>query len=365
MTSRRGSGGYERKGKVFELNRAWQWREAAGYFERATATAVNPVAEAFRVFHGPGEGQGSSKFFAVDRFGEHFWITEWESAKAPSRPIGKGTQPSGTSNAARVKVDATRAEIIKFLRAQGAKSIVGLSRPEQGIAPESQVFFGMPPTGRFEVKENGCQFWIQLEKTRHPGLFLDHEPLRRWLLTHSRGLRVLNTFAYTGSLSVAAGVGGAASVTTLDLSQPSIQWAKENMALNGLTESTHRFISGDVFEWLPRLKKEKALFDLVILDPPSFSHGNKGRFSTAKDLEKLHSLAMELLNPKGILVTSINSANISRSKYESDVLLAARALKMNFLVLQQIDLPETFPTGLGGAPQDADRYLKGWILKRL
>jgi len=325
---------------VSELSRAWKWREASGAFERS---------EAVRVFHGPGEGQGDSRHFAVDRFGLHYWVTEWESENSREK-------------LSREKSNRVRAEICEFLRGRGAQSIVGLSRPEQGVAPESQVLFGTPPAGRFEVKENQARFWIQLERTRHPGLFLDHEPLRRWLMGHCRDLRVLNTFSYTGSLSVAAGLGGAKQVTTLDLSQPSIQWAKENMSLNGFSEPSHRFISGDVFEWLPRLKREKALFDCIILDPPSFSHGKKGRFSTSKDLEKLHALAMDVLAPEGILVTSINSANISWKKYEADVLLPARSKKLKFMVLHQIDLPETFPTVLG---LGESRYLKGWILKSL
>ncbi len=121
-----------------------------------------------------------------------------------------------------------------------------------------------------------------------------------------------------------------------------------------------RFIAGDVFEWLPRLRKSEERYDCVILDPPSFSRGKKGVFSTSKDLERLHGLAMDLLAPGGFLVSSINSAEIPRPKYEQEVFSAARSHKLRFQVLDEITQPETFPTTLGAS---AERYLKGWVLK--
>jgi len=320
---------------MLELKHAWSRRKQSGIFERT---------QALRVFHGAGEGQGDSRFFAVDRFGDHYWVTEWEGGLTAPRSNAQLTQ------------------IVEFLKTLGAQSVVGLSRPEKGVAPEAKTFWGNPPSGRFEVHENQLKFWIQLGNTRHPGLFLDHEPLRRWLVGNVRGLKVLNAFAYTGSLSVASGYGGARHITTLDLSQPSIRWANENAKLNNIEDARCRWIAGDVFEWLPRLKREKESYDCIILDPPSFSRGNKGRFSTSKDLPALHSLAMELLTPEGLLITSINSANLNWKKYEADVLEAATAKKMRFRIQRTIDLPETFPTLLG---DESSRYLKGWILQRV
>lgn len=319
---------------MVDLENSWLLRE-----EKGAIRSRIPV----RVFYGPGEGRGDFQYFAIDRFEDHYWVTEWESQLSQGR------------------TQKVLEQVIAFLKTKGARSVVGLARPERGVAPESQVYYGVPPVGRFVVVENGCRFWIQLEKTRHPGLFLDHEPLRRWLLESMNGLSVLNTFAYTGSLSVAATRGGAKHVTTLDLSKATIQWAKENSLLNEFPQDSQRFISGDVFEWLPRLKREGQKYDCLILDPPSFSHGKQGRFSTAKDLEKLHGLAMDLLTDRGYLVTSINSANVSWNKFETDLLAAAKSRKMEFLVLKQIDLPESFPTRFGVS---SERYLKGWVLRR-
>jgi len=317
-----------------DLEAAWAWREKEGLLART---------EAIRVFYGPGEGSGAWAQIAIDKFANHFWVTEWE---------GRAEKPL---------TDAQKGELKAFLESKGANSAVFLGRPQKDIAPEAVPFLGEPPAERFAVSEDyGGKVWIKLKGVRHPGLFLDHLPLRHWLKANSRGLRALNTFAYTGSLSVACGLGGAEHVTTLDLSRATVEWAEDNWKLNELDPARGRFIYGDVFEWLPRLKREGAKFDLVILDPPSFSRGKKGNFSTQKDLEKLHGLAMDLLAPGGFLITSINSANVSWKKYESDVQAAARARKLKFAVVSKFDLPPTFPTRPG---RPEDRYLKGWILK--
>ncbi len=321
---------------IQELRSAWQWRKERGLLSEL---------EAMRVFHGPGEGSGDLSRIAIDRFGEHFWVTEWTV----------GEKESSASSIKKVLLD-----LELFFKEIGARSAVALFRPEKGTPDEPQILFGQAPQGRFEVQEEKMKIRIQLLGTRHPGLFLDHLPLRRWLRARMKGLRVLNTFSYTGSLSVAAGLGGAAHVTTLDLSNPTLTWAKENWEANVLSQDSARFISGDYFEWLPRLKRSGERYDCVILDPPSFSRGSKGTFSTSKDLRKLHAAALDVLNPGGYLVTSINSANVSREKFEGDVFETARESKIDLQILNRIDLPETFPTRLGSRDQ---RYLKGLILR--
>ncbi len=315
-----------------QLLEAWQLRE------RLIAFQGN---EAVRVFHGPGEGSGELAGIAIERFGAHAWVTEWE---------GKGREAS----------QATRKAVAHFLVGRGLKSGVWLGRPRQGVPAVPEPFFGEVPDQEFTVSEEGLKFGIRLREVRHPGLFLDHLPLRRWLRTALRGQRVLNTFAYTGSLSVAAGAAGAASVTTLDLSKPTVRWAESNWALNGFQGVESRFIFGDVFEWLPRLKREGQQYDCVISDPPSFSRGNKGSFSTAKDLGKLHELLFDVLAPGGILVSSINSAQVPYEKMEAQIVGAARAKSLELQVLSRIDLPPTFPTRAGDPEA---RYLKGLVAR--
>ncbi|MBI2711938.1 MAG: class I SAM-dependent rRNA methyltransferase [Bdellovibrio sp.] len=321
-----------------ELETAWRWREERGFLSSQ---------QALRVFHGPGEGSGGTLGnIAIDLFqapvGATAWITQWENQRGMS-----GYRPD------------TLEKVIQFLKGKGVSSAVGLVRPQKGLPENPHTYFGSPPD-QLIIQEGPARFLIRLKGSRHPGLFLDHQPLRQWLNDHAKGLSVLNTFAYTGSLSVAAALGGAKSVTTLDLSKPTLEWANENSALNGV-ESCCRTIFGDVFEWLPRLGREKGpeSFDCIILDPPSFSRGKKGNFSTAKDLGKLHQLALGLIRKNGFLITSINSAGIGWKKYEDEILRGSDQKKM-LTVLKRIDLPETFPTLLG---DDSSRYLKGWILR--
>jgi 23S rRNA G2069 N7-methylase RlmK/C1962 C5-methylase RlmI len=331
---------------VSALETAWQKREKLGLFGET---------EALRVFHGPGEGTGALRDWAIDRFGGHYWVTFWAAGPAPGATSKAGSMPKDASGDAR-----TLEEITAFLRGKGARSVVWLGRPEQGVPALPKVAWGEPPAGRFEVREGEARFWVQLLEARHPGLFLDHAPLRRWLEANVRGMSVLNAFAYTGSLSVACGLGGASHVTTLDLSKPTVRWAEENWGLNGLDPAHARFIAGDVFEWLPRLKREAKRFGCVILDPPSFSRGKKATFSTAKDLKKLHVLALALLGDAGYLVTSINSANVAWRKYEADVQAAARESGVSLEVLRKIEQPPSFPPD----PRRVETaYLKGWVFR--
>ncbi|MGZ3699539.1 MAG: class I SAM-dependent methyltransferase, partial [Bdellovibrionota bacterium] len=300
-----------------ELERAWQWREKSGLFSES---------EALRVFHGPGEGSGALAELAIDRFGEHYWVTDW-GGYAKCAPA-----------------------ITAFLRGKRAQSAVVLLRPDKGIPATPQIILGKPPESRFTVSEAGARFRIQLLETKHPGLFLDHLPLRHWLRARARGWRVLNTFAYTGSLSVAAGLGGAAQVTTLDLSKPTVQWAEENWKENGLAASAADFVFGDVFDWLPRWKRQERRFECVILDPPSFSHGKKGNFSTAKDLQRIVktkktellflALFLKLLKPGGRAAVIVPDGVLFGSS------TAHKALRKTLVEDQKLDAVVKLPSGV-------------------
>lgn len=311
-------------------------------WNRRVALPLWKTHEALRVFHGPGEASSSGELsrFAVEKFGEHAFVTEWEPSE------GEGVCESG------------RLAIAEFLKAKGFLSAVVLFRLKKGTGPLSEVLFGEPPRERIPVREGGLRFAIQFLETRHPGLFLDHEPLRAWLQKTVRPeMRVLNTFSYTGSLSVAAGVRGA-HVCTLDLGRPVVEWARENWRLNGLPDERGEFSVEDYFIQLPKFKKQGRAFDLILLDPPSFSRGKRGTFSTAKDLVALHELAFSVLAPGGILCTSVNSASLQPKKFEGEVREAYRKVhgpSRDFQIIQRIRLPEGTFTG--------DHYLKGLILK--
>ncbi|HXH75803.1 MAG TPA: class I SAM-dependent methyltransferase [Bacteriovoracaceae bacterium] len=174
----------------------------------------------------------------------------------------------------------------------------------------------------FVINEPPFKFWVNPERYLDTGLFLDHRPLRQFLLNNSMNKRVLNLFCYTGSLSVAAAMGGG-NVTSIDMSATYIDWAIENFKLNDLDPKAHNFYRSDVLKELPIGKERGEKFDLILLDPPSFS--NSKRMEEDLDIERDHALlirdCMSLLSPEGTLFFSTNKRkfqlhNIVESQYK-------------------------------------------------
>ncbi|MEO7532098.1 MAG: class I SAM-dependent methyltransferase [Sediminibacterium sp.] len=142
----------------------------------------------------------------------------------------------------------------------------------------------------FTVLENGNKFRVNLTDYLDTGLFLDHRVTRQMVKELCNGKRVLNLFCYTGSFSVYAATGGAASVTSVDLSKTYLNWAEDNFVINHLKDpEKYQFIHADVLQYLKTLKPDS--FDLVILDPPTFS--NSKRMKDFLDIQRDH---VELIN---------------------------------------------------------------------
>lgn len=156
-----------------------------------------------------------------------------------------------------------------------------------------------------EVKEGPFKFWVNLYRYLDTGLFLDHRPLRQYLFKEAKNKKVLNLFSYTGSLSVAAAMGGA-EVTTMDLSNTYLDWARDNFALNKLNIEAHKFYKTDVLDWLRG--KDNQLFDIILLDPPSFSNskGMEDILDVQDDHIWMIKECMKRLTPDGVLVFSNN-----------------------------------------------------------
>ncbi|MFA6056682.1 MAG: class I SAM-dependent methyltransferase [Taibaiella sp.] len=162
------------------------------------------------------------------------------------------------------------------------------------------------------VQEQGFQFHVNLTDYLDTGLFLDHRPLRSIFKAEADGKNVLNLFAYTGAFTVYAAAGNAAQVTTVDLSNTYIQWSKENMELNGLLdEAKHRFIQGDVMDFLKKSEGEE--YDLVFVDPPAFSNSKrlKGTWDTQRDHPAMLHLILKRVKPGGIIYFSNNLRNFT------------------------------------------------------
>lgn len=158
----------------------------------------------------------------------------------------------------------------------------------------------------FNILEYGVQLRVNLLDYLDTGVFLDHRNMRRWVQQNSSGKRVLNLFCYTGSFTAHALVGGAKKTISVDLSKTYLKWARDNLELNGGKEGpAHQFIHADCMAWL---KDCDDTFDLIIMDPPTFS--NSARMTDTLDVQRDHEFlvneAMKLLTGDGVLIFSNN-----------------------------------------------------------
>ncbi len=158
---------------------------------------------------------------------------------------------------------------------------------------------------RITVCECGANFSVDLWRYLDTGLFLDHRPVRRWIARQAQGRRFLNLFCYTASASVQAALAGAAGSVSVDMSRTYLDWARKNYALNNISEKRHQLVQSDCFDWLRNCREP---FDLIMLDPPSFS--NSKRMEGVLDIQRDHvgliNRCMELLKPGGLLLFSTN-----------------------------------------------------------
>jgi len=184
-----------------------------------------------------------------------------------------------------------------------------------------------------QVKEGDLQFLVNLSDYIDTGLFLDHRPTRQLLRSLATGTRFLNLFAYTGAASVYAAAGGARETTTVDMSRTYLEWAKKNMRLNGFDGDQHRMVQVDVMAWLDQSQAE---YDLIFLDPPSFSNskGMEGTFDIQRDHVNILRRVSEMLAPQGILIFSNNLRSFKMSADQLPGLkieeISARTLPLDF-----------------------------------
>jgi 23S rRNA (cytosine1962-C5)-methyltransferase len=173
----------------------------------------------------------------------------------------------------------------------------------------------------FLAKESELNFEISFHAGYSQGIFLDQRDNRAEVRRRmGPGLRLLNTFAYTGAFSVFGAAAGA-ETTTLDLSQPYLDWAKRNFTHNGLDPSAHHFCKGDTFHWLRRFAKQGRKFDGIILDPPTFSRDEKGKvFRVENDFGELAALAASVLSPDGWILCSTNFKKLPPREFQRQLL---------------------------------------------
>ncbi len=293
---------------------------------------IEPGAtNAFRVIHGASDGRPG---WFVEKLGDHLL----SQAEAPLN-----SQQREELDWLTQKLSA-RGVYHKTLSRQVRRTNVADASP--------QLVSGEAALERFEILENGIRFEMSFSEGYSVGLFLDQRDNRRRLLTghiasghqpSTKDHQLLNCFAYTCGFSVCAARAGA-RVTSLDLSKKYLEWGKRNFALNGLDPAAHDFIYGDTFDWLRRLAKKGRAFDVIVLDPPTFSQSKEhGTFRADKDYGKLVTAALPVLKPGGVLLASTNAADWPPENFLADVDAAVHGAKRKILQRHYVPQPPDFP----------------------
>lgn len=200
-------------------------------------------------------------------------------------------------------------EKMPFLRA----GVLKVRTAENPAERNGVLLFGDTPDRR--IREEGVAYAIDLTMNRDASFYLDTRGLRAWLHEHAAGKAVLNTFAYTGSLGVAAAAGGASRVAQTDLNRKFLNLAKDSYTLNGLPIRREDFIGGDFWQVVSRLKRAGEQFDGVILDPPFFAATEAGRVDLNERPERVINKVRPLVKDGGWLVAINNALFVSGQEY--------------------------------------------------
>jgi 23S rRNA (cytosine1962-C5)-methyltransferase len=309
----------------WRVERALRWRKALGL----------PGADhAYRLVHGAGDGLPG---FACDVLGPTAVVYVYGAALVA---LGKLLAE------AIVGFAQLRGAVVK-LRARG-----GADRVEQDIV-------GARPDDALVVTEHGVPFEVHPLAGLNHGLFTDMREHRRGLARFAGGARVLNLFSYTGALSVACARGGAATVTSVDTSAGVQAWAAGNFARSGLGDARRwRFETGDAVRFLARAARDKERYDLILIDPPTFSTARGAPWTLDRDYPALIAKAAAVIPADGLLWLAANTHELG-----SLVRLAhagLRTAKRTGAVIEQGGLPPEYPTL---AAQPHDRYLQVCLLR--
>ena len=205
-------------------------------------------------------------------------------------------------------------------------------------------------TSRFVTSESGLLFEVDLADYLDTGLFLDHRPTRQLIGKLAKGRSFLNLFSYTGTASVYAAAGKATFTTTVDLSNTYLQWARRNMELNGLLNDDAQFVRADVLAWTREMRHSRNRWDLIFVDPPTFSNSakmGKRSWDVQRDHAELLITVSRLLTRTGAAVFSCNLRG-----FELDVQALAKA------GVQAVDItPDTIPEDYARNPKVHRCYL--------
>jgi 23S rRNA (guanine2445-N2)-methyltransferase / 23S rRNA (guanine2069-N7)-methyltransferase len=318
-----------REQKPAEAVRAdWSSRPGAQMFanrlrknlQRLDAWAEREHIECFRVY----DADMPEYAFAVDLYGRasrHVYVQEY----APPKTVDRESARERRREALAVMPDVLEVPVSRIHSR--------VRKPQKG---SEQYEKQDTQAERHAVEEGGLKFWVNFRDYLDTGLFLDHRIVRGLLRNWAQGGEFLNLFCYTGSATVYAAAGGARSTTSIDLSNTYLDWAHENLVLNGFGGREHELYRADCLQWLEEQETKGPRFDLIFVDPPTFS--NSKRMEGVLDVQRDHvgmiRRSLKLLRPSGRLVFS---TNYTRFKLDGDALkdlrvedISARTIPKDF-----------------------------------
>jgi 23S rRNA (cytosine1962-C5)-methyltransferase len=276
----------------------------------------------YRLFHGEGDGVPG---LTIDRMGELALIERSASLEVVVEEI---------------------ADLLLRNAPVSRVALRGARREQRGPHPAPmESLRGETVTGPLEILEHGLRFLTAPDERRASGFFFDTRPVRRWLRSHSSGRRITNTFAHTGSLGVAAAVGGARSVLHIDNKRSPLEVAAEHHRRNGVPLDERSFLKGNVYQQLGRAGRRGVKVDGVVLDPPPVVPRRMApRAPVGQDFPQLASLAAPLLAEGGWLLCCFNREDRSHEEGEREVLEGAGVpLRIVERGTSGIDFPATSP----------------------
>lgn len=280
-------------------------------WDRRTALHADAGTDAYRIFHGWAEGCPGLE---IDRYGSAALV----AYKSHVTEIEAACQ--------------ALAELHPF------EVIVAKPRGADPVAVR-----GAMPEGSIEVREDGLRYLIEPWRPGNPGLFLDARAARAWIRAHSSGRRVLNLFAFSGSLGVAAAAGGALSVTHVDMQRGSLERCRANHRLNALRLDDRDLMRGNVYQHLRKAATGRRRFGALIVDPPPITPSqHSDRTPGGRGLTTLAPLCARMLEPGGWMLCFLHRAEGDRAAREAEILTAAeRPLEVIWRGESGDDFPET------------------------
>jgi 23S rRNA (cytosine1962-C5)-methyltransferase len=309
-------------------------------FDRREHFFQSSETTAFRVFNGEGDGIGG---LTIDYFDGYYVIT-WYS--------------KGIYHFREFIIDSLK-NLVEY------KAIYQKKRFDESGKYIEEDDFVAGERGEFPiiVKENGVKIAVYLNESAMVGVFLDQKDVRKTLRDrYTQGKRVLNTFSYTGVFSVFAALGGATKTTSVDLANRSKSKTIEQFNVNGIDEGTQEIIVEDVFKYFKYAVKKGLLFDVVILDPPSFARSKKFVFSAEKDYKNLLKEAISITEDNGIIIASTNSSSFGMDKFKGFIDTAFKESNKHYKLMEEFSLPEDFRTNKHYPESD---YLKVVFIKKI